>query len=80
MEKQNNFPDLIFWACTVIIFHSDIFDNIHNFTFIVLATPMPICKLGMSFGKDKSRKTLEKIWKKSGNLYLKSHRNPEKLV
>jgi len=37
-----------------------------------LATVLvPVFELGMSFGKVKSGKSPEKVWKNSGNLYLK---------
>jgi len=43
----------------------------------VLNIIVPVFDLGMSFGKFKSRKSLEKVLKKSGNLYSKLRRNPD---
>jgi len=46
-------------------------------TFIVLTVTVPVFGLGVSFGKVKSGKSLEKVKKKSGNLYSKMRRNLE---
>jgi len=59
MKKGNNFTDFIFDVHADIIFYSDIFDKIDNFAFVVLTNRVPVCDLGMPFGKIKSRKSLE---------------------
>jgi len=59
MEKGSNFPDLKLLACILVIFYSDTFDRINDFTFIVLIIIAPVFNMGMSLGEVKSGKIPE---------------------
>jgi len=87
-SRKKTFFGVLVWEKEIIFqtwsfdMHSDnilfwYFDKIDNLTFIVLTVTVPVFGLGVSFGKVKSGKSLEKVKKKSGNLYSKMRRNLE---
>jgi len=48
-------------------FDSDNFNEINNLTFIVFTFIVPVCDLGMSFGKVKSENLYSKLRRNLGN-------------
>jgi len=62
--KRKWYFRLDLFTCILIIIYSDIFYHIVHFNFIVLTIIVPVFDLtGVSFGKVKSEKSPEKVWK-----------------
>jgi len=64
MEKENNFPELIFLTYIFMIY---ITQDLCNFTYIVLNFAGPVLHLDRLYGNVRSGKCLEKVFKNSGN-------------